>query len=151
MQRRDLLKLVAGAALFPCLQLAAGEPGAPLYFSKEEFAALDELTEMIIPTDSHSPGAHEAGVAPFIDKSVAEAFLPEDKQSWRKGLAPFLPLGKEERLTMLRTLAEKNDPFFGQIKETTARAYYTSSIGIHQDMQYRGNTIQEQFSGYEAT
>lgn len=151
MQRRDLLKLAAGAALMPALQLTAAEPGAPLYFSKEEFAALDELTEIIIPTDSHSPGAHAAGVALFIDKTVAEAFLPEDKESWRKGLAPFLPLTKEQRLGMLTNLEEKKDPFFGQLKDTTVRAYYTSSIGIHQDIQYLGNTIQEQFSGYEVT
>jgi hypothetical protein len=147
---------MAGAAFVPPLQLAAAEPGKPLYFSKEEFAALDELTEMIIPADAHSPGAHAAGVAAFIDKSVAEAFLPEDKQSWRNGLAPFLPLNTGQRSEMLTELSlkEKNphtpaQRFFGQLKNTTAFAYYTSSIGIHQDIQYVGNVIQEQFSGYE--
>jgi len=158
MQRRDLLKIVAGAALMPALQLTAHEEGAPLYFTKEEFAALDELTEIIIPADAHSPGAHAAGVAVFIDKSVAEAFLPKDKESWRKGLAPFLSLDKKQRVALLTKLAAKeNDPhteqehFFGQLKETTAFAYYTSNIGIHQDIQYIGNVIQEQFSGYEAS
>jgi hypothetical protein len=158
MQRRDVLKLMAGAAFLSPLQLTAGEPGAPLYFSKAEFAALDELTEMIIPADAHSPGAHDAGVAVFIDKTVAEAFLAEDKESWRRGLAPFLSLNKADRAAMLKKLAEKErDPhtdaerFFGQLKETTAYAYYTSSVGIHQDIQYVGNVIQEQFSGYEAT
>jgi hypothetical protein len=155
MQRRDVLKLFAGAA---ALSLAAAEPGAPLYFSKEEFAALDELAEMIIPADSHSPGAHQAGVAAFIDKTVAEAFLPEEKTSWKKGLAPFVPLNKSQRLALLTTLAAKEqDPhteaerFFNQLKEATAYAYYTSSIGIHQDIQYVGNVIQMEFAGYDAT
>ncbi len=158
MQRRDLLKLMAGAALMPTLQLTAGDPDAPLYFTKEEFAALDELTDLIIPTDSHSPGAHAAGVAKFIDKTVAEAFLPEDKESWRKGLAPFLPLNKAQRVTLLTELSRKEqDPqtdserFFGQLKETTAYAYYTSSIGIHQDINYLGNVLQVEFAGYDAT
>jgi hypothetical protein len=158
MQRRDILKLMAGAAFAPALQLTAAQPGKPLYFTDAEFAALDELTEMIIPTDAHSPGAHEAGVAAYIDKSVAEAFLPEDKESWRRGLAPFLPLDKAGRVAMLTTLAAKEkDPhtdaerFFGQLKETTAFAYYTTRIGIHQDIQYLGNVIQQQFSGYEVT
>jgi hypothetical protein len=151
MQRRDLLKLIAGAAFSPVLQLAAAEPGAPLFFSKAEFAALDELTELIIPTDSHSPGAHAAGVAAFIDKSVAEAFLPEDKESWRSGLAPFLPLGKEQRLAMLTKLCDEKNKFFDQLKQTTASVYYTSSIGIHQDMQYVGNVVQQEFSGIEVT
>jgi hypothetical protein len=156
MQRRDLLKFMAGTAFIPVLQLTAAEPGKPLYFSKEEFPALDELTEMIIPADNHSPGAHAAGVAAFIDKSVAEAFLPEDKESWRQGLAPYLPLNTRQRSEMLSKLSRnENNPqtaaehFFGQLKETTAFAYYTSSIGIHQDMQYVGNVIQEQFTGYE--
>jgi gluconate 2-dehydrogenase subunit 3-like protein len=150
-----VLKLFAGAAV---LQLTAAQPGAPLYFSKEEFAALDELTEMIIPADDHSPGAHEAGVASFIDKTVAEAFLPEEKESWRKGLAPFLPLNTAQRLDLLSTLAAKeHNPqtdaarFFGQLKGSTAYAYYTSSVGIHQDIQYIGNVVQEQFSGYEVS
>ena len=155
MQRRDLLKVLAGAA---ALQLCAAEPGAALYFSKEEFAALDELTEMIIPADSHSPGAHEAGVAAFIDRSVAEAFLPEEKTSWKNGLAPFLSLSKAQRLALLTTLAAKEeDPhtdaerFFNQLKNSTAYAYYTSNIGIHQDIQYVGNVIQMEFAGYDAT
>jgi hypothetical protein len=155
MQRRDVLKLFAGAA---ALQLAAAEPGTPLYFSKEEFAALDELTEMIIPADAHSGGAHAAGVAMFIDKTVAEAFLAEEKESWRKGLAPFLPLSKPQRLEMLTQLAmhEANprsdaQRFFGQLKSSTAAAYYSSTVGIHSDMEYLGNVIQEQYSGYEAS
>jgi hypothetical protein len=155
MQRRDVLKLFAGAAV---LQLAAAEPGAPLYFSKDEFAALDELTEMIIPADSHSGGAHAAGVATYIDKTVAEAFLPEEKESWRKGLAPFLPLSRVERLKMLTDLAghEENPKtdshrFFRQLKDSTAAAYYSSKIGIHDDMQYQGNVIQEQYAGFEAS
>lgn len=158
MQRRDLLKLIAGTAMMPALQLAAYDPDTPLYFSKEEFAALDELTEIIIPADDHSPGAHEAGVARYIDKSVAEAFLPEDKLSWRKGLAPYLPLNKADRIAMLTKLAANEhhaqtdaEHFFGQLKQTTAFAYYSSNIGIHTDIQYVGNVVQEQFSGYEAT
>ena len=145
MQRRDVLKLFAGAAV---LQLAAAEPGAPLFFTRDEFAALDQLAEMIIPADDHSPGAHDAGVAVFIDKTVAEAFLPEDKTSWRKGLAPFLPLNKSQRLENPNSDAER---FFGQLKESTAHAYYTSKIGIHHDMQYKGNVMQIEFAGYDAT
>jgi hypothetical protein len=155
MQRRDVLKLFAGAAV---LQLAAAEPGAPLFFTRDEFAALDQLAEMIIPADDHSPGAHDAGVAVFIDKTVAEAFLPEDKTSWRKGLAPFLPLNKSQRLEMLTKLSLKEENpnsdaerFFGQLKESTAHAYYTSKIGIHHDMQYKGNVMQIEFAGYDAT
>jgi hypothetical protein len=167
--RRDLLKILTASALAGPLQLTAAEAGKPLYFSKEEFALLDSLTEHIIPRDAHSPGAHDAGVAAYIDRTVAEAFLPEDKQSWSKGLAeinrlsvedthrPFLKSGKDAQITLLTKLAHaENDPksegekFFRQLKGDTAFAYYFSKIGIHKDIEYKGNVIQEQFSGYDA-
>lgn len=166
LNRRDLFKVLAGAA-FTTLQLPAAEPNAPLFFTKEEFATLDTLTDLLIPTDDHSPGAHEAGVAPYIDRSVAEDFLPENKTSWRKGLAAidqlsnstygvsFIKAAHQQQTDLLKKLADKEaDPktepekFFTQLKQTTAFAYYSSSIGIHQDINYKGNVILEQFVGY---
>jgi hypothetical protein len=170
LHRRDLLKLLTAAALTTNLQLSAAEPGAPLFFTKDEFDLLDTLTDLIIPTDEHSAGAREAGVAAFIDRTVAEAFLPENKTSWRNGLASidqacqaashqrFLKATKHQQIALLKKLAANEEKpqteaekFFTQLKETTAFAYYTSKIGIHDEMGYLGNTIQEQFSGYEAT
>jgi hypothetical protein len=72
--------------------------------------------------------------------------------------APFSDATSEQRIAVLKSMAtnEKNpttepERFWGQLKETTAFAYYTSSIGIHQDINYKGNVILEQFVGYEAT
>lgn len=176
LNRRELLKLIPFAAFSTPLALAAPEPGAPLYFTKDEFALLDALTELIIPADNHSPGAHAAGVAAYIDKTAAEAFLPEDKTSWKKGLAsveqisqslhrqPFLQGSKQQQTAVLKKMSvgeeaedegsgnqrRQNLPqkFFGQLKNTTIFAYYTSSIGIHKDIEYKGNVLLEQFVGY---
>lgn len=169
LNRRDLVKALTVAA-FTSLQLPAAEPGAPLYFTKDEFAMLDALTDLIIPTDEHSPGAHDAGVAAYIDRTTAEAFLAKDKESWRNGLAAvnelsqstyqtdFLRAGKQQQTDLLRKLAAKEkhpetgaEKFFTQLKETTAFAYYSSSIGIHQETNYKGNVLLEQFVGYDAT
>lgn len=179
--RRELIKLLSTAAFSAPLALAAPDPGAPLYFDKDEYELLDTLTELIIPADDHSPGAHEAGVARFIDKSVAEAFLPEDKVSWRKGLAavnmeaesmhskPFLRLDKDQQVSVLRSISTSEDgekrnaqnkgdgsekrsrspqKFWGQLKNTTVFAYYSSNIGIHKEMEYKGNVILDKFVGY---
>lgn len=170
LNRRDLLKFFTAAAAFSTLQLAAAEPNAPLFFTRDEFSLLDRLTDLIIPSDEHSPGAHDAGVAAFIDRTVAESFLPEDKTSWRRGLAsvdelsrslyqsPFLAADKQQQTALLTKIAAaeyepKTEPekFFTQIKETTAFVYYSSAIGIHKDIEYKGNVILEQFVGYDAT
>jgi hypothetical protein len=169
--RRDLLRSLSVAAFgSTALQLPAGQPGAPLFFSKADFALLDTLTELIIPTDDHSPGAHAAGVATFIDGFVARSVDPDDKKTWTNGLAlvnslsqklndeSFSQAKRDQQIAVLKAMsANEKDPktetdrFWGQLKETTAFAYYTSSIGIHQGMNYKGNVLLEQFVGYEAT
>ena len=40
---------------------------AGAFFTPEELALVDELSEMIIPADAHSPGARAARVAAYID------------------------------------------------------------------------------------
>lgn len=170
LNRRDLLKLlgVTGGVTGLALQLPAAVPGAPLFFTREQFALLDHLTELIIPTDDHSPGAHDAGVAVYIDRTVAEAFLPENKSSWQNGLKAidnlsrqmhqcvFLKATQKQQIALLKQLAKAEDhpqsepeKFFTQLKQTTAMAYYSSSIGIHQDINYLGNKYLEQFVGCE--
>ena len=42
----------------------------PLFFSSRQYAMIERLSEMILPTDD-TPGAREAGVAEFIDFMVA--------------------------------------------------------------------------------
>ena len=169
LNRRDLMRALTAVA-FTRLQLPAAEPGSPLFFTRDEFALLDAVTDLLIPTDDHSPGAHEAGVAAYIDKTTAEAFRAEDKESWRKGLAAmnafsqstcqcaFLQASKHQQIDMLTQLAAnerhphtESEKFFTQLKQTTAFAYYSSSIGIHQDINYKGNVLLEQFVGYDAT
>jgi hypothetical protein len=86
MERRELLKLVALTALSPkvnLLQAAAAcqmdaAPAKPhlaqyklQFFSEDESRLLDQLMEMIIPADSHSPGAHSAKTNLFADLMVA--------------------------------------------------------------------------------
>ncbi len=169
LNRRDVFKFF-GVAAFTALQLPAADPTAPLFFSRDEFALLDALTELIIPSDDHSPGAHEAGVAAYIDRTAAEAYLPEDKTSWRQGLAAinelsqnmsgsvFLKAAKAQQMVLLKQIAAAEkapkteaERFFTQLKQTTAFAYYSSSIGIHKDINYKGNVMLDKFVGYEAT
>jgi hypothetical protein len=165
--RRDLIRIAAGAVV---VAPAFGQEAAPHFFTPAEFQMLDELTEIIIPTDSHSPGAKAAKVAVYTDKSLAEAFESEPRQKFREGLKlvddvsrqlnhkTFLESSPKERVAVVAHMAqnEKNpkkpvEQFFTQLKASTAFAYYTSSIGIHQEMGYLGNTLQTVYAGYDAS
>jgi sugar phosphate isomerase/epimerase len=130
MQRRDLFKLSLGAAL------ARGADGHK-FFTNEEFALVDELTEMIIPADEKSGGARAAKVADYIDQRLAEAFDSSERNEWRKGLK-----------TIHKNNPEKS-PFFPRLKNATVRGYYSSKIGIHDELDYKGNTYQQgEYAGF---
>jgi hypothetical protein len=184
--RREMIKLTAGAVVVaPLVGLTKAQAGinpaiagaasasqskAPLFFTPKEFALVDELTELIIPTDDHSPGARAAEVAAYIDKRLAESFEEEPKQSWRAGLQlidslsqesfgrVFLEATPEQRTELLTRISQNEmspkkpeETFFRQLKVSTVRAYYTSKIGIHTEMQYKGNVSLKEFVGYDAT
>jgi len=176
-KRREALRLGVAAAAVPLLPrsvaLAAGETTtvAGKFFSAPELALLDELAEMIIPSDEHSGGARAARVAAYIDGRLADydpaiQDLADERAHWKAGLAAiddlarqgtgkaFLEATPEQRTSVLTGVAAaEKDPqteaqrFFGDLKEWTARGYYTSSIGIHDEMEYKGNTMQDEYAG----
>jgi len=37
------------------------------------------------------------------------------------------------------------------LKRRTVRGYYTSQLGIHDEMNYKGNTMQEEYSGIDVS
>lgn len=168
LSRRDMLQATAAAMALPSLIAAAAKPK---FFTAAEFALVDELSDLIIPTDERSPGARAAGVAAYLDARVAESFEPEPQARWRTGLQAvealsremngksFMASTPEQRVAVLtRMAAHESDPktpaeqFFREIKGATIGAYYTSKIGIHDDQQYKGNVYQTgDYAGYDAT
>ena len=172
MERRLLLKLMAagflpGAASQPGLVSIATAATAyqPQYFSMAEMGVLDRLTELIIPEDDHSSGAHAAELNVYIDVVVSDA-SDDVKQRWRKGLAAAAEEtnrrfnkglsdcdnGELDQVVAAMAANEQNpstdlDRFFPLLKRATIDGYYTSKIGIHEDLQYQGNTAVSEFPG----
>lgn len=175
--RREMIKLGASAAIAAALTgldanafARAVQDKTPLFFTKEEFALVDELTELIIPADEHSPGARAALVANYIDFRLSESFEEQPKTLWREGLKQieqlsqemhgksFLASSAEERIALLTRISQNEakavkpeELFFRELKSRTARAYYTSEVGIKTEMEYKGNVSLKEFVGYDAT
>jgi len=174
--RRELLKAAGAAAA--ALPLAGGDVlaaavaagAAPLFFTRDQLAMVDELAEMIIPADEHSQGARAAGCAAYIDSRLADSVDPEPRQQWLDGLArvdaiaqerkgaPFMQLSPDDRLVVVTLLSadEENRTssdgrFFRELKGRVAHAYYTSKIGLHDDLEYKGNTMQDEYSGIDVS
>ncbi len=178
LSRRDAIRLGAAATIAASIDVsdaaaaqavsAAARPAT--FFTRAELALVDELSEMIIPTDDHSPGARAATVAPYIDGRLSEAVDAADRSTWREGLQridqasrqatgrAFLESSPEQRVALLQKIAgSESQPetpearFFVKLKSRVVQAYYTSEIGIKQELEYKGNTYLGEFSGVDVS
>lgn len=165
MDRRTMIQILSSAAIagqpvFGAHEGHCGTGGKPeaytlRFFSAEEHKALDQVMEMILPADDHSPGAHAAKVADLADflLSSSDASL---QQFWRKGMKLFM--AEAERTSLEKALERAADgedkkerseleQFFVRLKRMTIDGYYTSEIGIHQDLRYQGNAYVPNYAG----
>jgi gluconate 2-dehydrogenase gamma chain len=126
------------------------------FFTPAEDRLIDQIAEMILPADDHSPGAHAAGVSKYIDLVVDNS--PADVQAnWKSGLAAmgnFLNLSPaEQKSTLDKLCAAESHPatpaeqFFAAMKKATLFGYYTSQIGLIQELDYKGNEVLSSFPG----
>jgi hypothetical protein len=173
-RRRTALQAVAYAMLAApvdaqhhgIVQIAKALPSNGLrYFTTAQNELLDRLTELIIPADDHSPGAHEARVSLFIDRMVSQSEKTV-QHAWTDDLAAlereaaagfgkgFLACTAAEQDQMLASLAinehqpkTRRERFFVRLKQITIDGYYTSPIGIHKDLHYQGNRVMASFQG----
>jgi gluconate 2-dehydrogenase gamma chain len=168
-ERREIMRVLAlasAASTFPGFRkwtfaCEHGQPGKPRgspasgpyqpqFCSPDEYALVERLSELIIPTDE-KPGAREAGVSEFIDFWIWND--PSEQEHFRYGLGwisahgirlygkPFLQLSGEEQNEMLRHLAykaqfrpgeEDGRHFFKLMRRLAIMGFYTSRTGLEQ-------------------
>lgn len=167
LHRREMLRIMATAAAaskfpgfakwaFICSHDAADverirpESYQPLFFSPPEYAMVERLTEIIIPSDT-TPGAKEAGVAEFVDFMVAND--TEQQYPMRLGISwlnahcgrllgkTFMAISEAQQVSVLEPLAykakyregeEDGRRFFSAIKDLTVMGFYTTEIGYQE-------------------
>lgn len=182
--RRQWLKTsatVLGASLLPLpamsaeLALAETAPAqakatearyAARFFTPAQHTLVEELSETIIPEDSHSGGAKAAKVADYIEQFLRETSDDGEKSTWREGLRlidlmsqhyngkSFVDSSSDGRIAVLTVLSDNEHMtdlpevrFFRDLKRLTVRGYYTSKIGIHDELEYKGNRIITEYVG----
>src|SRR5271170_6005736 len=138
--RRQWLKTsatVLGASLLPLPAVAAETPQAKTapaapeakpsetkstarFFSPGQHRLMEELSETIIPADSHSGGAKAAKVADFMDQTLRETTVDNKKALWRECLPlidsmsqhytgkSFVAASPEERISVLTVLSDND-------------------------------------------
>jgi Gluconate 2-dehydrogenase subunit 3 len=173
--RRAALKAIGAVVALPWLsdegllafaRLQETNGASPLkVLSRPQFEALEVLTEAIIPTDDRSPGAKQARVTDYIDLLLSEVdrgivlqwiggLAALDAEAMSRFRSPFSKLRDTQVDAILQTISrnEKSpqtplEAFFVMAKQTTIRGYYTSKIGIHDELRYKGNQFLREFVG----
>jgi hypothetical protein len=173
-----ILSLAAGASAYPGFSrwsFACGHGGelvqvrparySPRFFSAEEYATVERLTELIIPSDDGTPGAREAGVAEFVDFMVESD--PGVQYGFRYGLVwldahaqrhhqkAFRDIEPSQQTALLEPLAysarhrpgeEEGRAFFKKMREYTVMGFYTSKVGMTQ-LDYPGLRVYAELPG----
>lgn len=166
-RRQLLRLLGASAAalgLSPADARALLAPGTPrrasrAFFTEEEREAVTVLSDLIIP-ETDTPGAVEAGVVDYIEMIVSEWMNPDERERFMRGLrhldthaealtgVRFAHAGDARQIAILSgleaeggTLAER-DPdaptsFFHQTRALVLHGYYTSEIGMMEELRYQ--------------
>jgi hypothetical protein len=133
--------------------------------SRSQFTTLEMIVDAIIPTDDRSPGAKQARVADYIDLLLSEVdreltlqwiggLAALDAEATSRFRAPFVKLSAVQVDAILQGISRNErapqtplDTFFVIAKQATIRGYYTSNIGIHEELRYKGNQFLREFAG----
>lgn len=138
----------------------------PRSLSPEQNELVTTIAELIIP-ETDTPGAKAARVNEFIDLLLTEWLPAEDKDRFMAGLDDldarfqqsygqrFVDGTSAQQTQMLTVLdgeaaeagraKSKAQPFFGMMKEFTLTGYYTSEIGVTQELLFQPAT--DKFEG----
>jgi hypothetical protein len=130
------------------------------FLTVQEFAAIERLSELIIPADAISGSARDAGAPAFID--LLCSVRRELGLTYREGLAwfdsemqsryskRFVSASATEQEDLLLKLAAA-DPsvapgrrFWILLRRMVVDAFYSSPLGIH-DLGFQGNTSSTKF------
>ena len=146
--------------------VAAQAEWKPIFFDEHQNETVIELTELIIPA-TDTPGAKEAQVNRLIDLMLNESEKDQrasfiqglnwiDARSLERHGKPFIDLSAEQQTALLEPLAdpanrnsedEAGVRFFEHLKDLTIFGYYTSRIGLDQELEYGGDEYRTEYPG----
>jgi gluconate 2-dehydrogenase gamma chain len=131
----------------------AASAWTPKFLKASQATVIDEIADIIIPKTDTS-GAKDAGVLAFIDLMLADAYNQEAQARFNAGYdefdasaktsgKAFMDQERAQRAALVRqsletTLAGDHDhkPFILLVRELTLLGFYTSRVGITENMEY---------------
>ena len=144
-RRQALVGLAAGAVA------ARAADHNPNTLTGPRYEALLGAVDTIIP-ETDTPGAAQAGVAKMIDEDAAGG-------SWRwdldealdrlmaDGFSDSNDIGRQAILADYMNATDERRAHFKLLKDLTVDYYYSTEIGLAEELGYKGNTYLAEFPG----
>jgi len=144
----------------------AAQDWTPRVLTARQNDALVALSELIIP-ETDTPGASAARVNRFIDGVLFKA-TQEDRDEFLRGLAwmdersrslfgaDIVSAATADQIALLKKLSDNQNPsfddrigtdFFRALKSMTISGYYSSEIGLRQELGDDGQLFLAEFRG----
>ena len=133
--------------------------GNPTFFNANEYKALTRMVDVIIPR-TDTPGAADAGVPLYIDivvnadRTLAEKFRNGlnqlDAASQKASKRSFADAPEPAQIKVLQSMLSKKahgNDFFETVKAMTIVGYYSSEIGLFEELHFKGNEALSSFPG----
>lgn len=155
--QEEAVRAAAGARQAASQAAAAGRAYTPRFFTAREYATVVLLSDLIIPRDTRSAGASEAGTPAFIDYIVAEQPVRQvamrgglmwlDAECQRRFERTFVDATDAQRRQVLDDIAwpsrarpefSHGVSFFTSIRDLVAAGFWSSRLGVA-DLGYQGN------------
>lgn len=155
---RDLCRtaLAASESDFRVLRSAATdeEGWKPIFLTEQQCRTVDVISELIIP-ETDTPGAAAAKVYRFVDAVLSESeeyaqkqFLTGlrwiDRRSYQLFGGSFVNITPQQQTALLTVISSPRNQtmenqigveFFGAVKALTITGYYTSDVGIFEELK----------------
>jgi Gluconate 2-dehydrogenase subunit 3 len=168
---------ILGTSLLPASAIAAEEkPKAAVaspkakasghFLTAQEHALVEEMSETIIPSDAKSGGAKAAKVVDYVEQELRERATESRQSDFKEGLRlvdlmsqhycgkSFIDASPDERIAVFTILSSNvglvelpEVRFFRDLRSMTIDGYYSSKIGIHDDQEYKGNVVLQEYVG----
>jgi gluconate 2-dehydrogenase subunit 3-like protein len=122
----------------------------PRALSPAQYRVLDSLSEILLPAGEDGLGAHDAGVAYYID-TVLHYGDQSQRDAWCRGLDAAANGGDLESNIARWAKSEmtpqtEDEKFFVIFKDAVIRAFYQSAVG-RKCVGYKGDTALSSFAG----
>lgn len=142
------------AVLHGCSAKDARQTWKPKFFVGSETQVISAIADIIIPKTDTS-GALDANVPAFIDCVLADVYAAEAQQRFHSGCAEFAAVAgahgktflEQDRSAQTSTVKQalqaalaserrQQQPFILTARELVLLGFYTSQVGITENMQY---------------